>query len=68
MMIEKIKNHFLNLNVTQKILYLVLVFWSVSGEGPLIKVGFGYYSEEVRLGIMSVCLVGILLFGDKKVK
>tara|TARA_B100000780_G_scaffold8793_1_gene6304 strand:+ start:368 stop:574 length:207 start_codon:yes stop_codon:yes gene_type:complete len=66
-MIEKIKNYVNNLNIIQKILYLVIIFTITTGETFLKVIEVNYFlRDELILGVLIVSIVGILLFRNKK--
>ena len=66
-MIEKIKNYVNNLNIIQKILYLVIIFTITTGETFLEVIGVSWtFWDELILGFLIVSIVGILLFRNKK--
>ena len=66
-MIEKIKNYVNNLNIIQKILYLVIIFTITTGETFLKVIEVNYsLRDELILGVLIVSIVGILLFRNKK--
>ena len=67
-MIKKIKNHVNNLTVTQKTLYLVLIWFIVVGDLTLdVFFSMGsYIRDQFRFGIVLVCIVGIFLFRKKE--
>jgi len=56
-MIEKIKNYVNNLNIIQKILYLVIIFTITTGETFLKVIEVNYsLRDELILGVLIVSI------------
>ena len=63
---QKIKDHFKNLNNTQKALYLAIVIFIVLAETTFQALGVSENDgERVLSGIILVLALGIFLFRDK---